>query len=199
MRTGEAAGSGHARGRVLPWTGRIPGMGAGRPTTWRRPRRQVAAWAVLSAVATGALLVLLDPLGRTLGPAVYALVTVAAVFFPAGIAVQVVTGQVLVAGFILAPTGPDVLLLVPLVAGVVVTAELLAVVARLDTPVPCEPGGVAERAGQAAAIGGGTFVAVVLVSGVPGPTGILAVVLASGACVLLAGRLVRGMGGGTRP
>ena len=64
-------------------------------------------------------------------------------------------------------------------------------VARLDTPLSSDPRDALPRAGLAAVIGGGVFGAVMLVSAVPGPTGLVAVGLASGARVLLATRLVR--------
>ena len=85
--------------------------------------------------------------------------------------------------------GPDGLapsMLVPAIAGVVATAELLAVVARLDTQLERDPGDYLSRTAVAALVGGGVFGAVGLLSGIPGPTGLVAVGLASGACVLLA-------------
>ena len=141
---------------------------------------------MLTAIATGALGGVLGGSGQAFGAGLYVFITVAALFLPAGIAVQVITGQALVASLLLRQDGPDPLLLVPVVAGVVATAELLAVVARLDTPLTRDPTDAAARAGRSAAIGGGVFGAVMLVSGLPGPAGPVAVVLASAACVVVA-------------
>jgi hypothetical protein len=151
----------------------------------------MAAVAVAAALSTGAISAAIAGPGRHFsGAAVYVAVTVLALFSPAAVTVQVIVGQLLVATLLLG--GPrDPLLLVPVVAGIVVTAELLAVVARLDTPIERDPGEVLRPAGLAAVIAGAVFGVVALVGGVPGPTGILAVVLACGACVVLATRLAQ--------
>ena len=122
------------------------------------------------------------------------MITTIALLLPAGVAFQVITGQALVAGLLLAENGPASVLLVPVVAGVVVTAELLADVARLDTPLRRDLTGAAASAGRAAVVAGGVFGAVMPVGGLPGPTGVLAVVVASGACVLMAARLLSDAG-----
>ena len=121
------------------------------------------------------------------------MISVVALFIPAAISVQVVGGLALLGGLLLAEDGPSPLLLIPAVAGVIFTAELLTIVARMDTPIDGDSRDDLPRAGVAAVIGGGVFGAVVLVSGLPGPTGFGAVVLASGACVVLATVLVRGV------
>ena len=160
-------------------------------STWSPARRRFAAFAVLTATVTGALVVGLDGSGQLFAASAYVVITVAALFLPAGIAVQVITGQVLVANLLLGQDGPDPLLLMPVVAGVVVTAEQLAMVARFDTPIPRDHTDVSANAWLAAAIGGGVFGAVMLVSGVSGPISLVGVVAASGACIGIAALLMR--------
>jgi hypothetical protein len=74
---------------------------------------------------------------------------------------------------------------------VVATAELLAVVARLDSPVERRPRGVLRRAATATLTGAGAFMVVFVAAvGLPGPSGLAAVVLASAACLVLVGLLL---------
>jgi hypothetical protein len=54
-----------------------------------------------------------------------------------------------------------------------------------------EPRGDLRAAGLATVIGGGAFGAVAFVKGLPGPKGFVGLVLASGACVVLAMLMVR--------
>ncbi len=164
----------------------------GRAVPWSPTRRRLASLALLAAAMTGVVGTVLDGSGSYIyGAGAYVMIVVLALFVPAAIAVQVIAGQVLVGGLLLGLDGTAVLMLVPAFAGVVATAELLAMVAWLDTPVQRDPGDALPRAGLAALIGGGVFGAVTLASGLPGPGGLVAVVLASAACVVLATRLVR--------
>ena len=161
-------------------------------STWWPARQRLAALAVLAAALTGAFGIELGGIGwHAFSAGAYVLTTVVALIFPAAIAVQVVAGQVLLGGLLVGPDGPASLLLTPAVAGVIVSAELLAVVARMDTHLDSDPRNDLSRAGLSALIGGGVFGAVVLVSGFPGPTGLVAVALAAGACFALAILLVR--------
>lgn len=160
-------------------------LGVWSPARWR-----CAVWAVLTAAATGTLAFVLDPSGQVLGPALYVVVATGAILVPAGVAAQVMGGQLLLGSLLVGQGGPDPLLLLPSVAGVVATAELLAVVARLDTPLARGAPDAFGRAGLAAAVGVGAFAAVVLAGDLPGPTGLLAVVLASGAVAAVAARMV---------
>ena len=109
----------------------------------------------------------------------------------AGITTLLIGGQVLVGSLLLGSGAATPLVLMPAVAGVVVTSELLAVVARLDMQLERDSGDGVPSGGLAAVIGGCVFGVVVLASAFPGPTGLVAVVLASGACVVLATLLVR--------
>lgn len=79
----------------------------------------------------------------------------------------------------------------PIVGGGVATAELLAVVARLDVPIERNPGDAVRRVGLAAVIGGGVFGVVALAGGLPGPTGLVAIAVSARACIVLARLLVR--------
>lgn len=164
-------------------------------STWSGDRVRLAAMAMLVGLLTVVVVVgLAAPGALGLLPWAYVGVVALALFFPAMITVQVIVGQVLVGLLLLGASGVGALLLVPAMAGVVATAELLAAVARLDNPVRVESADDVARVGVAAAIGGGAFVAVALVSGLPGPTGLLAVGLASGACVLVGLRIARSGG-----
>lgn len=161
-------------------------------TTWRPARRRLAAIAVLTSVLTGAAgaaLGLSDSHAYLAGA--YVAITVVALFHPAAITGQVIGGQLLAGSVLLGQDGLARLWLVPVVASVVATAELLAIVARLDTPLEPDVGDDLRRAEHAAVIGGGVFGAVVLLGGLPGPTGLAAIALAAGACVALAILLAR--------
>lgn len=156
-------------------------------TTGASTRRRLGALAMLTATLTAAAGATLGGSGGHLyGAGAYLVIAVAALFSPAAIAGQVIVGQVLVGSVLLAREGPGLLPLLPMVAGVVVTAELLAVVARVDTPLERDPAGDLHRAGRAAVVGGGVFGVVMLVGELPGPTGLAALALASGACVAVA-------------
>lgn len=161
-------------------------------STWSPARQRLASLAVLAATLTGVVGTVLDGTSSyAYGAGAYVMIAVFALFVPAAIAVQVIAGQVLVGSLLMGLEGLATLMLVPAFAGVVATGELLAAVAWLDTPLQRDPSDALSRAGLAAVIGGGVFGAVMLVSGLPGPGGLVAVGLASGACVVVATRLVR--------
>ncbi len=163
----------------------------GRGVTWSPARQRLAFLAGLAATLTGAVGAVLDGSSSYVyGAGAYVIIVVSALFVPAAIAVQVIAGQILVGSLLIGQAGTAALMLVPAFAGVVATAELLAMVAWLDAPVQRDPGDALPRAGLAAVIGGAVFAAVMLISGLPGPGGLVAVGLASGACVILAVRLV---------
>jgi hypothetical protein len=157
------------------------------PTTWWPARRRFALLAMLTAVLTAALAASVG------GPdwhrdlaLLYVGVAAVALLSPAAITVQVVVGLLVVASLLPGHSGIETLLLAPAIVGIVATAELLAAVARLDTPIEPRPRGDLGRASVAALMGGGVYAAVALAAGLPGPTGLLAVCLASAACALLA-------------
>jgi hypothetical protein len=148
--------------------------------------------AVLTATGTGAVAAALGGTGSHVwGAGAYVAVSGIALFSPGAIAAQVILGQVLAGSLLLAPDGPAPLLLLPLVVGVVVTAELLGCSSGADVPVPALSAGALRRVGGTAVLGGGAFGTVVWIGGLSGPTGIEALALAAAACVALAGLLAR--------
>ncbi len=160
--------------------------------TRRLGQRGLAGLAVLSAACTGAMMGSLGGPGfLQLGAVSYLLVTGVALITPAAITVQVVWALALIGRFLLGPIGATPLLLLPSVAGIIFTAELLAIVARMDTPFHNDPRDDLPRAVVSAGIGGAAFGVVFLLSGLRGPTGLIAVLLASFACILLAVLLVK--------
>jgi hypothetical protein len=161
-------------------------------STWRPARQGLAVAGLLVAALTSVFLVWLGETGwHVLGAWTYLMIAALAVLSPAGIAVQVVWGQALVGSLLVAPGGPSALWLGPGVAGVILTAELLAAVARMDTPIESDPRDDLPRAVTAALIGVAVFGAVTLAGAIPGPTGLAAIVLAAGACAVL-GALLAG-------
>jgi len=160
-----------------------------RVRTWSGGRIQVAVTAVLVGAGTGILSFAQGTPG--FGVFVYSGLVLLALIQPAAIAAQVVYGQLILASLLLGPEARPALSLLPLVIAVIVTAELLAVVARLDTPLSSSVGDALNRVAGSAVIGGAVFAAVALTLGLPGPQGLLAVILGSAACVVLALRLWR--------
>jgi hypothetical protein len=147
----------------------------------------MAALALCSAILTGTGVVWLG------GPEAYArlaaawiLIAAVGLFWPTAMTVVVVGGQMLTGMLLLGPTPVRLLPLVLAMAGVVATAELLGLVDRLNTPLERGARSELNRAGASAVVGGVVFAAVVAVGKLPGPTGLVAVALASGACVVLA-------------
>jgi hypothetical protein len=84
---------------------------------------------------------------------------------------------------------------VPPVAGVILAAELLSIMARMDTPFDSHPRRDLRRAGLSVLIGAGVFGAVIHASPLPGPVGFLAVGLAAGSCVGVAVLLAKEVDG----
>jgi hypothetical protein len=163
--------------------------GEPEPTGWGPARRRLAITAVLTAVATAAFGAALGGTGRhAVGAVGFTAIAVAALFRPVWITGLVVTGQLMALGLLAGGAAPFAVL--PVVAGVIASAELLAAAARLDSPGERIPVGEFQRAALAAALGAAVFAAVALAAALPGPTGLLAVGLASAACVALAILLV---------
>jgi hypothetical protein len=155
---------------------------------WRPARRRLAIMAIALATITAAAGIALG--GQPWGGALYIAVAVGALFNPTWIVVQVISGQV-IAGSHMVGQATTPLRDLPLVAAVIATAELLAAASRLESPLGADPAGEPARALLAAAIGSGAFAVIMLVSGLPGPSGLAATGLASAACVGLAILLVR--------
>jgi hypothetical protein len=91
---------------------------------------------------------------------------------------------------LLAPDGPEPLWIAPLLAGVILTAELLAAVSRLDASFRYHWKQDLRGAALAAGTGAVVFSAVIAFGSLRGPTGLLSVAIASAACVVLAFLLV---------
>lgn len=160
-------------------------------TTWRPARQRLAAIAVLMATLTGAGAATLGASGwHIFGAGAYVVATLAAIFSPAAIIVQVIGGQLLAASVVLGRDGSPTLLLLPVIASVVATAELLAIVARSAAALDRDPGDDVRRAGVTVSIAAVVFGVVAIIGRLPGPTGILAIVLAASACLVLAVLLV---------
>lgn len=159
---------------------------------WSRARRSLAVLAFSAAVLTGlGAGTLGGGLGHALGAAAYVVVAAIAVFSPTAIAIQVVAGQALAAGVLLGPTDAGFVAVLPLVVGVVVTAEMLGAVARLGITPGRDPRTGLRRSGLAGFLGGATFGLVALLIGLEGPGGLTGLALAGGGCVLLAALLIR--------
>jgi hypothetical protein len=149
-----------------------------------------AGAAVLVAALTAAAFAVLGATGGfTIGAVLYLLFAVAGLATPAVIPFQVAVGQFAAAGLLLGPARGSPLLVGLLVVGVIVTAELLAMSTRLAPPVAPRRNGDLRRAGGAAAIGAAAFGVVFVLGALPGPGGLLAVMMAAAACVVLAVQL----------
>lgn len=155
--------------------------------SWKPDRTGVAVLALLTAALTGAAGAALGGTTEHLyGAGAYLAIAGVAVFSPGALVVQVIAGQMLAGSVLVGPEGAGLLAVVPLVAGVVITAELLGVTARIiDTPER-HPGEELRRVGVTALLGGGVFGVVAVLGRLPGPGGLLGAGLAGGALVLVA-------------
>lgn len=165
-------------------------FGAFNPGVWPVARARVAGLAMFVAVLTATGMGALAAYGwQALGAVAYVGAAFVALAVPGAIGVGVVGGVALAGSLMLGPWAVGPLALLPVVAGIVATAELLALVGRLDTPVPRDAGGELRRAGWATLIAAAAYGVVAVVGAVPGPTGLLAVGVAAvggaGVAVLL--------------
>lgn len=155
--------------------------------SWRTDARRIASIALFTAAVTGAASAVIGASAwHVLGAFGYIAAAAVALLAPGALVVQVVGGLMLVGSLLLDRDWPTALLVLPLVAAVVVTAELIAFAARLSTPFDRSPGHDLRRAGIAAVIAGAVYGIVVLAGTLPGPTGVMAIALGSAACALLA-------------
>jgi len=148
--------------------------------------------AVLVAVLTAQGLMTVG--GASLGgrlPVLYVLCALAAVFMPRAILLQVVLGQGMLATLIGGPGGVSWLVLLVALAGVVLTAELLGVASRIAGAVVREPAADLRRVGTATAVAALVLGSVLVTTRLPGPDGLVAIVIAAvalvGAALLLVG------------
>lgn len=154
---------------------------------WSPARRRLAALAICTAIltATGAVWIGGSE-SYARGAFAYILVAAFGVFAPSAITVQVIAGEILAGSLLLGPGAARLGPLALVVAGVLATAELLALVGRLGTPLERGAREELNRAGISAVVGGLVFLVVVAVGRFPGPGGIVAVIFGAAACLVLA-------------
>jgi hypothetical protein len=157
-------------------------------TRWGPQRRRLAAAALATTAATVSVSIALG--GSLQYAAVWCALAITALVFPSWITGHVLGGLAIAASHLLGAAEPPLFLL-PIVAGIIASTELLAATARLDSPVAREPRGEVSRSAVAAAIGATVYGLVAFSSGLPGPPGIAGVGLAAAACLALAIVLVR--------
>ncbi|TVP55155.1 MAG: hypothetical protein EA351_11440 [Gemmatimonadales bacterium] len=163
---------------------------------WTPMRRLLAALALLTAVLTGVTGVAMGgTAGHAFAAAVFVGLAVAAAVSRGAIPWMIVAGQGFAASLLFTPVPLELLSLLPIVGGVLVSAELLAVVGRLEPSFARDPSDDLRRVGISALIGVGVFAVVAAMIGaldrIPVPTGLAAVALAVGACVVLAVLFIR--------
>src|SRR5690606_7235927 len=118
-------------------------------TTLHR-RTTVAALAVVTAALTSAGAAALgNAPPHALGGIIYFGVVVGALLQPGALTAQVIAGQLLAGSLLLSPEPPSLLRLAPIVAGVIATAELLALAHRMNTSFAPATTGAPRRIGGA--------------------------------------------------
>ncbi len=165
------------------------------PDTWSGVRLRFAGYAA-AATALTVFVVLTSPIDATLGYGVagYSALVALAIFVPAAITPQVIAGELL-AGVLWLQGGDAAAVSALLVIGAVVaTAELLAEVARLDSPLGRRPSGALGRVGAAVAIACVVFALLALVGELPGVTGVVGVAVGAAVCTWVAVGFVRRSG-----
>lgn len=157
------------------------------PTIWPRGRVGMVVITLVTAAATAALAAWAgDGPGHVLAGAGFVAATVAALESPRVVWLPVLVGVGLSWSLLEGREGTEALVMVPVIVGVVATAELIAVVARLEMIVRRNPVDDLARVGLLAAVAAvGTLLTLVLGS-IEGPGGFAALALAAGACVVLA-------------
>jgi hypothetical protein len=164
-------------------------MTAPSTSGWTPARLRLAVLAVASAAVTATLAATVGGTADYVYGAVACLASVvAALFVPAWIVGQVVVALTVAGAIVM--EGTDPLLLLPIVTTIIVTTELLAATARLDSPVVTTPRGTLRRIAFSAIAGASVFAIVALVGRLPVPAGLPAIGLAAAACVVLAILLV---------
>lgn len=160
-------------------------------TLWSLAWQRVAAAVALAAALTGvAAAALGGSIWHTYGAVAYIGVAILALFSPAAISAQVIGGLLLAGSLLLADDAPFMMVILLMFVSIVATAELLAIAARLANRIERDARNDLRRGALAALLAGGVFGLMLLIGALPGPaslpTGILAIGVASGACVLLA-------------
>ena len=164
-----------------------------------RPRWRLVGVALGSAIATaGVVAALTGTTAAAIGGVLYVVLAAVAVVLPAAILGQVLYGQLMLVALLVGPAQVDLLEAVSLMAGVIVTAELLAEAAWLDTALPRESPQALPIAAHSALLGAAVFGLVLLSGAVPGPGGVVSVGLAAGSCAVVAMVVLRGAERGER-
>ena len=160
---------------------------------WWRSRVVMAVVAVVVALATALATVAFAESPQFLVFAALYVVTVgASLVTPSAIVAQIVGGQALAGALLLSTENPSLLALTGVIAGVVLTSELLGIVARLGMPIERDPGPDTRQAGFAALVGATVFAVVFLLGRLPGLEGMAGAVLAAVAAIGLAVWMVKG-------
>lgn len=152
-------------------------------TLWPPARLGVAAAAVLVAAVTAVLAALTsDQSGAVRIGVLHVGVTVIAALRPGAVRLQVGVGVALAASMLVGVEGTAVAV-VPVVTGVVATAELLGLAGQMGTVVPRDPGPGLQRVALTTGIGALTAGATLVAGFLGGPGGLAATLLAAGGCV----------------
>ncbi len=154
------------------------------------PRVRLGAGSIAGATLTAAVVLALGVDGLGGWVVAYLAVVALALAVPAAVTAQVTGGQLLAGAVWLQGGDEGVVVALLVIMTVIVTAELLAQVARLDSPLRRDPEGVLAHAGVSATTGGIAFAALAYASGLPGVGGLAAVAVGVVACVWVATRLV---------
>jgi hypothetical protein len=178
----------------------------GGVTLWPTGRRWIAGLAMTAAAGTSVVAIAVLALttgdaddGRGFGgPAItlaiaHVLATAWALLNPRLLPLQVVVGAALAASPV-AVTDATAVGVVPVVAGVVATAELLGVCGRLSMVVPRDPTPDRDQVGLATAAAAVVSALALGVGALTSASGLVAVLLGAGACAGLAVLLVQGPG-----
>lgn len=164
-----------------------------KATLWPRARRRVATAVVLTAAITAIYVGVLGGAPRYwVLSAGYLAAALLALTSPQAIAGQVAIGIALAWSLLPGREGTEAFVILPVIVAVVMTAELLAMAARLGMIVARDPRPDIRRLAIAVTLAALTSVATLAIGLLPGPGGLAATAIAAGACLLLALLLVRG-------
>jgi hypothetical protein len=157
------------------------------PTVWPPARQGLVAATLVAGALTATGVVAAGAGGWSTTAAVAFVVTVMwAVADPRSLGAAVVAGALACAA-VLIDARDTVVAVVPLVAGVVATAELAAAAGRVGMVVLRDPVPEVRRVGLAVAIALVTSGSVVAASSLPGPDGLVATAVGAAGAALLAG------------
>lgn len=159
----------------------------GAPTLWSAARRQVAAGAFGVAALTGfSAHVIGDETYQSALAGLYVLLAAIAIFNPEALTWKLVLGAVLVGIGMIDHEGTEMLVMLPVLGGVVATAELLGITARLGMVIERDPAPDLVRLCLVVVLTLASYAAVLLTGELDGPSGLVSTGLAAGACVGLA-------------